>query len=92
MLEYTYRTFNLSPSDYERDLSNALFSILGKSVHDPEAIVAELNQVGPRPMSGLTWSRELLESEARRLGTWTNSIGGPVGTHSIPGVGRRSYD
>lgn len=90
MQEYVYRTFNLTPPEYERELSDALFSIMGRSVHDPDAIAAELNRTGPRPANGDSWSAELLKTEMKRLGAWTNCIGGPLGLHDIPGASRRT--
>ena len=90
MQEYVYRTFNLTPPEYERELSDALFSIMGRSVHDPDAIAAELNRSGPRPANGDSWSAELLKTEMKRLGAWTNCIGGPLGLHDIPGASRRT--
>ena len=90
MPDYLYRTINLTPSDYERQLSDALFAIMGRSIHDPSGIASELNKTGPNPEKGERWTAELLKSEMRRLGTWTNSIGAPVGAHSAPGVSKRA--
>jgi hypothetical protein len=90
MSAYTYRTFNTTPSEYERDLADALFAIMGKSVHDLAGIVAGLNQAGPMPKDGGTWTSELFKAEMQRLGTWTNSIGAPVGAHGVPGVSWRT--
>lgn len=86
MAEYTYRTFNMNPSEYDRELAEALFTIMGKSVHDLAGIVAGLNQAGPKPKGGGTWTSELFQAELQRLGTWANSIGAPVGAHGVPGV------
>lgn len=47
--EFTYRTISLTPPAYERELAEALFGILGSSVHEPEAIAAALNEAGFRP-------------------------------------------
>ncbi len=90
MQDYIYRTFNLSPPEYERALSDALFSIMGRSVHDPDAIAAELNRTGPSAANGDSWSADLLKAEVKRLGAWTNCIGGPVGSHGVPGESRRT--
>jgi len=89
--EFTYRTFNPEPTEYERQLAEALFSIMGTSAHGPDAIAAELNRQGPGHPDAVPWSSELLKAEVKRLGTWTNSIGGPVGTHSIPGASGRQH-
>ena len=43
MSTFTYRTFNPSPTDYERALADALFTIMGQRVYDPSAIAAQLN-------------------------------------------------
>ena len=90
MSEYTYRTFNMNPSAYERELADALFVIMAKSVHDLAGIVAGLNQAGPGPEEGGTWTIELFLAELQRLGTWTNSAGAPVGEHAVPGVSGRT--
>ena len=90
MLEYTYRTFNPNPSEYERELADALFAIMGKSVHDLAGIVAGLNLAGHKPKGGGTWTVELFKCEMQRLGTWTQCIGAPVGGHGVPGVSGRT--
>ena len=90
MSEYTYRTFNQKPSEYERELADALFAIMGKSVHDLEGIIAGLNLAGHQPKGGGTWTSALFNREIQRLGTWTNSIGAPVGAHGVPGVSGRT--
>lgn len=90
MSEFTYRTFNLNPTGHERELADALFAIMGKSVHDLAGIVAGLNQSGPKPGDGGTWTIEIFQAEMQRLGTWTNCIGAPVGTHDVPGVSGRA--
>ena len=91
MSEYTYRTFNPNPSEYERALADALFAIMGKSVHDLEGIVAGLNLAGHKPKGGGTWTIELFKREIQHLGTWTNSIGAPVGAHGVPGASGRAH-
>ena len=91
MSEYTYRTFNLHPSDYERELADALFEILGRSIHDLDGVVAELNRAAIKPKGGGDWTVEGFIAELRRLGTWSNSIGAPVGTHGVPGTSRRAH-
>jgi|SRR5579863_195082 len=87
--EFTYRTINLTPPAYERELAERLFGILGSSVHEPEAIAAALNEVGFKPSDGAQWSAATFEEEMRRLGSWTNSVGAPVGTHGQPGLSLR---
>ena len=89
--DYTYRTFNLDPSNHERELADALFAIMGRSTHDLAALVAELNRTGPAPQGGGTWSTDSFKAEMKRLGTWTNSIGASVGTHGVPGFSRRAH-
>ena len=89
MREFTYRTFDQSPPEYERKLADALFTIMGKSVHDLASIVAGLNQAGLTSEDGRVWSIALFEDEMRRRGTWNNCIGAALGTHSVPGISRR---
>jgi len=64
---------------------------MGTSIHDPDGIAAELNRRGPVHPDAVRWSSELLKAEVKRLGTWTNSTGAPVGTHSIPGASGRVH-
>jgi len=90
MQAFTYRTFNPSPSDYERSLADALFSIMGKRIFDPSEIAGELNEAGFKPAHGGAWTAELLKTEMRRLGTWANCVGGPVGAHALPGSSTRT--
>ena len=90
MHEFTFRTFNLSPSGYERELSDALFSIMSNRIYAPAALATELNRSAVRPAQGGTWTAEILQSEIRRLGTWSNCVGGPVGEHSVPGAAQRT--
>ena len=90
MPEFTYRTFNQSPTEYERKLADTLFAVMGKSAHDLADIVAGLNQAGFTPEDGDTWSIERFKAEMQRLGTWTNCTGAPVGTHDVPGITRRT--
>jgi hypothetical protein len=92
MQTFTYRTFNLSPPEYERQLADALFQIMGKSVHDLPGIVAALNSAGSVPKSGGAWTVESFKAEMNRLGTWTNCTGAPVGAHDVPGITRRAND
>ena len=89
MSDFLFRTFNMNPTDYERQLADALFAIMGRHVHDPAGIAAELEKSGPKPATGDRWTADLLKSEMQRLGTWTNSIGAPVGGHSAPGISVR---
>ena len=89
MQEFTFRTFNLSPSAYERVLADALFVIMGQRVYDPAAIAAELNRAALRPAQGGEWTADTLKAEVARLGTWSNSTGGPVGSHRLPGISVR---
>ena len=89
MFEFTYRTINPDPPAYEHDLADALFAIMSESVHEPEAIVAALNERGLKPSGGGEWTVASFKSEVRRLGTWTNSVGAPVGAHSRPGASQR---
>ena len=89
MSAFTYRTFNSSPSNYERELANTLFTIMTQRVYDPAEIAAQLNKAGLWSANGKTWTAALLKSEMQRLGTWTNCIGGPVGSHSLPGASER---
>ena len=91
MSEYTYRTFNPNPTEYERALADALFAIMGKSVHGLEGIVAGLNLAGHKPNGGETWTIELFKREMQRLGTWSHCIGAPVRAHGVPGVSVRTH-
>lgn len=87
--QFTYRTINLSPPVYERELADTLFVILGRSIHEPEAIAAALNEAGFSPEGGGQWSAASFRQEMRRLGSWSNSVGAPVGTHGQPGLSLR---
>lgn len=84
--EFTYRTINLTPPAYERELAEALFGILGRSIHEPERIAAALNEAGFAPSGGGQWSAASFKAEMRRLGAWTNSVGAPLGGHGQPGL------
>ena len=86
---FTYRTFNPAPPDYERELADALFTIMGQRIHAPTEIAAGLNRTGIKPAVGDAWTADRLKAEMQRLGTWTNCIGAPVGSHSHPGVSER---
>ncbi len=90
MQTFTYRTFNQSPSDYERNLADALFSIMGKRVYDPARIADELNKAALKSPHGDAWTAEGLKAEMRRLGAWSNCVGGPVGAHALPGASTRT--
>lgn len=72
--EFTYRTISLTPPEYERELAEALFGILGRSVHEPEAIAAALNEAGFKPSGGGQWSETAFRAEMQRLGSWTGSF------------------
>jgi hypothetical protein len=89
MQQFTFRTFNLSPTPYERALADALFAIMSRRIYDPAAIAAELDRAALAPAQGGHWTAELLKSEMTRLGTWSNCIGSPVGSHALPGVSVR---
>ena len=90
MAEFTYRTINLAPPEYERRLADALFEIMGRSIHDAEGIAAELNRVGPAPSGACAWTAAVLKAEMALRGTWSNCIGGAAGSHGIPGIAQRS--
>jgi len=92
MSEFTYRTINMAPPEYERLLAEALFGIMGRRVHDAEGIAAELNRTGPAPSGASAWTAELLKSQMARLGTWSNCVGGAAGSHGIPGMAQRGSD
>lgn len=89
MERYTYRTYIDEPAAYERALADALFEIMGRHVHDPPDIVAELNRAGPGPPSGAPWTVESFKNEIERLGQYTNAVGAPVGDHSANAVSQR---
>jgi hypothetical protein len=78
---YIHRTLKVSPSEYERALSGALFGILSRKIHDLAGIVAALNQAGVSPSSGQTWTEESFSAEMERLGAYPNSVGATVGRH-----------
>ena len=71
---FTYRTINLTPPAYERELAETLFGILGNSVHESEAIAAALNGAGFKPSGGGQWSAAACRAEMQRLGSWTGSF------------------
>ena len=89
MQPFSYRTFNPSPSEYERGLADALFAIMSRRIYDPASIAAELNQAAISPAQGGHWTADLLKAEMTRLGTWSNCIGSPVGSHAVPGISLR---
>lgn len=89
MSTFTYRTFNPSPTDYERALADALFTIMGQRVYDPSAIAAQLNKTDLKPAHGDLWTGDILKSEMERLGSWSNCVGGPPGSHTLPGASQR---
>ena len=78
---YIHRTLNVSPSDYEKKLSGALFEILSRKTHDLAGIVAALNQSGVKPPSGEIWTDESFAAEMERLGAYPNSVGASLGSH-----------
>ncbi len=88
---FTYRTYNEAQSDYEHELANALFEIMGGHVHDLEGIVAELNRIGPSPPNLEDWTIEIFRSEIERLGAYTNSIGAPCGSHAANATSERIH-
>ena len=89
MSAFTYRTFNPSSTDYERALADALYTIMARRIYAPDAIAGELNKVEFKSANGKIWTGALLEAELQRLGSWTNCIGGPVGSHTLPGASER---
>lgn len=92
MLEFTYRTFDPGAPVDERRLADALFQIMGGSVHELDDIVAALNRSGCPRVDSQPWTGENFAAELARLGKWTNCVGAPVGTHSQPGATRRIHD
>ncbi|MGH7032319.1 MAG: recombinase-like helix-turn-helix domain-containing protein [Stellaceae bacterium] len=78
---FTHRTLNVSPSDYEKQLSGVLLGILIRKIHDLPGIVAALNQSEVRPASGDTWTEGGLAAELERLGSYPNSVGASLGSH-----------
>ncbi|HXS39306.1 MAG TPA: recombinase-like helix-turn-helix domain-containing protein [Stellaceae bacterium] len=78
---FIHRTLNVSPSDYEKQLSGALLGILSRNIHDLPDIVAALNQSAVRPASGEAWTEAGFTAELQRLGSYPNSAGAPVGSH-----------
>ncbi len=67
-IEFSYRSRIASPSPYERALADALFQILGRVAHTPEAIVAALRQSDVKPPAGGDWTIETFRAEIARLG------------------------
>ncbi len=92
MSEFTYRTIDMAPPEYERRLADALFEIMGRHIHDAQGIAAELNCTGPAPSGSPAWTAALLKSEMARLGGWSNCVGGAAGSHGIPGIAERTPD
>ena len=78
---FIHRTLNVSPSDYERQLSGALLGILSRKIHDLPGIVAALNQSEVRSASGEAWTEAGFAAELERLGSYPNSVGASMGSH-----------
>lgn len=78
---YIHRTLKVSASEYEKNLSGALFEILSRKTHDLAGIVAALNQSGVKPAGGGAWTEESFSAELERLGFYPNSVGASVGDH-----------
>ncbi len=55
-------------SDYENALADALQAIFGEEIYDLPAIVRRLDERGPKPPTGTTWTEELFVAEMARLG------------------------
>lgn len=91
MHEYVYRTINMDPPAYERELAQKLFEIMGKSVHDLPGIVAGLNAAASVTRDGQSWTVDSFKEQMRAMGNWTNCVGAPVGTHAVPSTTRRIY-
>lgn len=78
---FIHRTLNVSPSDYERQLSGALLGILSRKIHDLPGIVAALNQSEVRSARGEAWTEAGFAAELERLGSYPNSVGAAMGSH-----------
>lgn len=89
---FTYRTYIEDADPYERTLADRLFDIMGRHVHDPAGIVAELNDGGPPLPGGGPWTVGSFKAEIERLGAYTNAIGCPVGGHDANPVSERIRD
>ena len=64
-----WQTRENSPvTDYSLALADALESIFGQGIHEIDAIVARLNETGPRPYRAEAWTPEVFEAEMVRLG------------------------
>jgi hypothetical protein len=73
-----YRTKNFSPSEYELALGRAIYRILESNTHGLPEIVRELNKTPVRAPGSQAWTEEVFSAEMERLGTWPQSIGGPL--------------
>lgn len=89
---FTYRTYIEDADPYERALADRLFDIMGRHVHDPAGIVAELNAHGPALPTGDAWTVDTFKAEIERLGAYTNAIGCTVGGHDANPVSERIRD
>ena len=64
---YIYRTKISDLTEYETALCNALFAILGQSIHDVLGL-SSLNQSDAEPPDRRSWTEELFLSEMAQLG------------------------
>lgn len=57
-----------APTPYEDLLGDTLERAFAQNFHDLPRIVAFLNEVGPGPQAGESWTEAVLQQELARLG------------------------
>ena len=56
------------PDVYAMALADALEGIFGQGIHEIDAIVGRLNEIGPNPEGAKDWTPAVFEAELVRLG------------------------
>jgi hypothetical protein len=83
---FIHRTLKADPTPEEQALSGALIRILSQSIHDLPGIVTALNATDVKPVGGAAWDEQTFRDTVARLGAYPNSVGGPLGSHTIGNV------
>lgn len=56
------------PTVYENALGDALEEIFAAEIYDLPSIVERLNEMGPQPQDGGSWTEDAFQAEMKRLG------------------------